>query len=99
MLYTRKWWHLLLISFCLWPAATNAQSILIDSLKQILTRTDLPEEERVMTMGRLARILYRADLKEAVRTGREALRIGRTLKDPQYRAWIHATLGYLYVQE
>lgn len=99
MLYTRKWWHLLLISFCLWPAATNAQSILIDSLKQILTRTDLPEEERVMTMGRLARILYRADLKEAVRTGREALRISRTLKDPQYRAWIHATLGYLYVQE
>lgn len=89
----------MLISFCLWPAATNAQSILIDSLKQILTRTDLPEEERVMTMGRLARILYRADLKEAVRTGREALRISRTLKDPQYRAWIHATLGYLYVQE
>jgi DNA-binding CsgD family transcriptional regulator len=100
MLYTRKLQLIILLYICcLWPVATSAQSILIDSLKDILANTELPRGERVMTMGRLARTLYRSDLKEAVRTGRQALSISRKLKDAQYRAFIHATLGYLYVQE
>lgn len=100
MLYTRKRQLILLLYICcLWPVAINAQSILIDSLKDKLAATDLPPGERVMTMGRLARTLYRSDLKEAVRTGRRALSISRALKDAQYRAFIHATLAYLYVQE
>lgn len=99
MLYTRKWrLYALLFFICLWPALTHAQSILIDSLRDRLAYAELRPEERVMTLGRLARTLSQQDLREAMRTAQQALVQSRQLKDRQYGAFIQTTLGYLYVQ-
>lgn len=88
-----------LIGSLCWPASAGAQSLVIDSLRDILIRTDLSPEERVMTMGQLARVLFERDLKEAIRTGKEARRLSWSVKDEGGSAFAHATLGYLYVQQ
>lgn len=76
----------------------QAQNRQADSLKQVLTRTHLSTEERVLTMGRLSRALYFANPRGAIVMEKQALQLCRSLKDGQYAAFTFATLTYLYVQ-
>lgn len=73
-----------------------AQSVIIDSLRQVLAKQQADPGARVMTMSHLARSLYETNLPEAVRTGEQAAQLGGTLKDGQYKAFALATLTFLY---
>ncbi|UGU17409.1 sensor histidine kinase [Sinomicrobium kalidii] len=71
--------------------------IVEDSLRLVLVRKDLPVGERVMTMGRLARIVYhRKSRKEAFTVLNKAIQLSGTLSDGQYSAYLYALLARQY---
>ncbi|UCJ05250.1 hypothetical protein KTO58_16280 [Chitinophaga pendula] len=69
-----------------------------DSLRQVLSRADLTQEERIMTMGKLAYTTGERFRREAVALVKQALRLSYGLKDGQYSAFSHAMLGSLYMR-
>lgn len=66
---------------------TNAQDTRKDSLEQVLSQSDLPAGERVVTLGRLAAHYYfNAEKEQADSLLNEALLLAGTLEDKQYLA-------------
>ncbi|SFE42239.1 regulatory protein, luxR family [Chitinophaga sp. CF118] len=83
---------------CILSVVTQAQ-IIADSLSSVLSQKDLPVENRVMTMGMLARAKSLTEINKALKIGQQALQLSKTLPDPQYRTFIYSTLVLLYYQQ
>lgn len=98
MMNTRKLCFAYIVWICLLPGKSNAQTILIDSLRNALNGADISAGDRIMTMGGLARALHYRDIQEAIRIERQALTLAKREKDGQYGAFTYGTLTYLYVQ-
>jgi DNA-binding CsgD family transcriptional regulator len=86
-------WGILLLLSC---HSLKAQSILIDSLKEILAKKETTVENRIMTTTQLARIIGYRDLKTAIGMDQQALVMTNGLKDKQYRAFVYGSLIQLY---
>jgi hypothetical protein len=84
-----------ILLFCTQIVVTQAQRI-TDSLSTVLLQKDLPVENRVMTMGLLAKALSTTDAKKALEIGLQTLQLSRTLPDLQYRVFAYGTLTNLY---
>lgn len=88
--------HILGIILFLSCHSLKAQSILIDSLKEILAKKETTVENRIMTTTQLARITGSRDLKAAIGMDHQALVMSNGLKDKQYRSFIYGSLVQLY---
>ncbi|MEC5145216.1 LuxR family transcriptional regulator [Chitinophaga sp. 180180018-2] len=88
---------LLVLIISLWPGQFFAQSVLIDSLRHALTMEVRPED-RMMTTAKLARALFYQDIRMAINLEQQALVLGASLKDGQYKAFTYGTLAYLYME-
>ncbi|WPQ63129.1 LuxR C-terminal-related transcriptional regulator [Chitinophaga sancti] len=86
---------LLIVSLCL-PMPAYAQSILIDSLQNLLSRKDLPLEDRITSTMMMARITGNKDMKAAIVLNQQALAMSTGLKDLKYRANIFSNLTQQY---
>ena len=86
-------WGILLLLSC---HSLKAQSILIDSLKEILAKKEISVETRIMTTTQLARITGARDLKAAIGMNQQALVMSNGLKDKQYKAIIYGHLVQQY---
>ncbi|HEY8955011.1 helix-turn-helix transcriptional regulator [Chitinophaga sp.] len=86
---------ILLLGIC--PGKAVCQDILIDSLRKALT-SDTQPESRIMTTAKLARALFYKNAHEAIHLEQQALVMGNSLKDGQYKAFTYGTLAYLYDQ-
>ncbi|SFD18186.1 regulatory protein, luxR family [Chitinophaga sp. CF118] len=74
----------------------KAQSILIDSLKEILAKKETTVETRIMTTAQLGRITGGSDPKTAIGMEQQALAMSNGLKDKQYKAFVYGCLIHLY---
>lgn len=78
---------LLVLIVCLIPSLPQAQIAKKDSLEQILRQRDLPSDEKVFTLGRLATHYYfNNGNATADSLLNEALQLAGTLEDKQYLA-------------
>lgn len=59
----------------------SAQDLIIDSLKTVLQKKELPSQERVMTLSRLAEIFSNQGLPKGNRMNRKAIQLAETHKD------------------
>ncbi|MBC9795635.1 sensor histidine kinase [Sinomicrobium weinanense] len=81
----------------LFPARAH---IVEDSLRLVLARKDLPVQEQVMAMGKLARIIYyRKDQKEAYTILGKAIQLSEKLEDGEYKAYLYAILAGQYADD
>jgi hypothetical protein len=88
--------HILGIILLLSCQLLKAQSILIDSLKDVLTRKETTVENRIMATTLLARVTSDKDVKTAIELDQQALVMSSALKDPAYRSFIYGCLIQLY---
>lgn len=88
----------LLVLFCCVQIVVARGQSLADSLNNVLSKKELSPENRVMTMGLLARAISVTETDHAVEIGQQTLQLSRTLKDDRYKAFAHATLVQLYYQ-
>ena len=88
--------HILGIILVLSCHSIKAQSILIDSLKLILSKETTPVENRIRATAQLGRIIANKDLKTAIGMEQQALVMSNGLKDTQYKSFVYACLVHLY---
>ncbi|SEW34553.1 regulatory protein, luxR family [Chitinophaga sp. YR573] len=86
-----------ILLFCIQSVVTRGQ-IIADSLSAILSQKNLPLEDRVMTMGMLARAKSLTQTENALKIGQQALQLSNTLSDPQYKTFIYSILVSVYQQ-
>jgi DNA-binding CsgD family transcriptional regulator len=86
----RHIWGIILLLSC---QSLNAQSILTDSLKDILARKETTVENRIRATAQLARITGNTDIKAAIGLDQQALVMSSTAKD---RSFIYGCLVHLY---
>ncbi|MHC8948821.1 helix-turn-helix transcriptional regulator [Sphingobacterium hungaricum] len=89
---------LCLAIFAIGISQTSAQSIIEDSLRNLLHNPNLSTEKRSMALSHLGRTIYDTDMPTALRLTNEALQLGKGISDGQYSAFTLATLTYLNVQ-
>lgn len=77
----------------------EAQKIYIDSLNDFLLRKDLPAEDRVNALCKLAKANFEKDLPLSFKQAREALYYAARLKDGRGKAMAFATLIHLYIRQ
>ncbi|GAA3920203.1 LuxR family transcriptional regulator [Chitinophaga oryziterrae] len=88
--------HILGIILILSCHLLKAQSILTDSLKDVLARKETTVENRIMATALLAKIAGNRDVKTGIGLDQQALVMSSTVKDPQYRSFIYGCLVHLY---
>jgi len=88
--------HILLIVLLCLQLPLFAQTILIDSLQNLLSRKDLPLEDRVTGTSMMARITANKDMKSAIMLNQQALALSAGLKDLKYRANIFSNITQHY---
>ncbi|EJL68500.1 helix-turn-helix transcriptional regulator [Chryseobacterium populi] len=76
----------------------SSQSVIEDSLKNLLRNPNLSPEKKAMTLSHLGRNIYETDMPSALSATNEALQLSHKLSDGQYSAFALATLTYLNVQ-
>lgn len=76
----------------------RSQSIMVDSLKNLLQKPGLKPEKKAMALSHLGRTMYETDLPSALNATNEALKLSHQFSDGQYSAFALATLAYLNVQ-
>lgn len=85
---------------CVLPLSGWAQSMIIDSLNQIIDRSDFTQGERIEAMGSLAKILAAHNkMEEAMEMIGKAEILSSRKKDDRYKALILSTKSYLFVQQ
>ncbi|KPE50821.1 hypothetical protein AOB46_12905 [Chryseobacterium indologenes] len=89
---------IILVLFFVGLGKTRSQSIMIDSLKNLLRNSELKPEEKAMALSHLGRNIYETDLPSALNAANEALKLSHQFSDGQYSAFALATLTYLNVQ-
>jgi DNA-binding CsgD family transcriptional regulator len=77
-------------------SSLKAQSILIDSLKDVLARKDTRTEDRITATVRLARINGIRDKRTAIGLDQQALALSNTLKEVKYKAIVLTAMVHLY---
>ncbi|WP_165851817.1 helix-turn-helix transcriptional regulator [Chryseobacterium pennipullorum] len=77
----------------------RSQSIIEDSLRNLLRRPGLSPEKKAMTLSHLGRNIYETDMPSALKVTHEALQLSHNISDGQYSAFAFATLTYLNVQQ
>jgi DNA-binding CsgD family transcriptional regulator len=82
----------LLVTMC--PVAS--QALLIDSLKQTISRNNLPPKDRVVTMALLARAYSRADAAEGIAVAQDALKRAWQVKDPATTSFVYSVISMLH---
>lgn len=82
--------------FLLCPFLANAQQKLIDSLRTEVARKDISPKQKVVSLSDLGKLLRYHDLDEAIKTGKEAIRLSEILEDKQYAAYAWANMYYIY---
>ena len=88
--------HILGIILLLSCPSLKAQSILIDSLKEILAKKGTTVENRIMATAQLGRITGNRDLKTAIGMEQQALVMSNGLQDLQYKSFVYGCLVHLY---
>jgi len=81
--------------FCILFVDTRAQ-LISDSLGARLLQKNLSLEDRVNTMGLLARAKSVTDVKSAINIARQALQLSEQLPDGRCKAFVYTTLVHLY---
>jgi DNA-binding CsgD family transcriptional regulator len=89
-------YHILLIVLLCLQMPLYAQTILIDSLQNLLSRKDLPLEDRVTATSMMARITGNKDMKSAIVLNQQALALTAGLKDLKYKANVYSNLTQQY---
>ncbi|WP_343670371.1 LuxR C-terminal-related transcriptional regulator [Chitinophaga sp.] len=92
----KRIYHILLIVLLCLQLPAHAQTILIDSLQNLLSRKDLPLEDRVTGTSMMARITGNKDMKSAIVLNQQALALSTGLKNLKYRANIFSNLTQQY---
>ena len=77
----------------------EAQKIYADSLEKILMQADVPKEDKVVILCKLARASFEKNLPLSFKRANEALHIGASLSDGRGKAMAFATLIHLYVRQ
>jgi DNA-binding CsgD family transcriptional regulator len=73
----------------------GGQTLLIDSLRQALTRNNLSPQEHIVTMALLARAHSRTDAAEGVGIAQDAVQRAWALKDPAATSFAYSILSLL----
>jgi len=92
----RSKYHILLIVLLCLQMPLFAQTILIDSLQNLLSRKDLALEDRVTATSMMARITGNKDMKAAIVLNQQALALTAGLKDLKYKANVYSNLTQQY---
>src|SRR5690606_18394293 len=78
----------------------QAQSIITDSLKEIIEKPGNENGKRIEAMGRLSKIMaVQNKLPEALKMAKKAQELSHGEEDGRYGALVQSTLSYLYVQQ
>jgi len=90
-----RWISLLVVAFCITPVL-QAQQNPIDSLKKELTKENLSDTSRALTMMRLAIRYETVDTSLAARYYKDALRLSISKKSDYITALVFQNQSYLY---
>ncbi len=88
--------HVFFILLISVPFADIRAQFITDSLSARLSQKNLSREDRVTTMGLLAKSKSVSDTKNAIRIAEAALPLSSQLPDAKYKAFVYTTLVFLY---